>query len=150
MLETIIISIDPGETSGFCLYDEGENAIFDWGVVSDSRMPFLLEEFLIKWRTSLVIVEKWALFGSVAQTLTGDEMLTSQCIGAIKHVCSRHEVDFYESDPMKKRPFPDKTLRRMNIYTTPIHTRDAIRHLLSFLGQHKGVNPKTVEIRKDI
>ena len=145
-----IVSIDPGETSGYCVYDCPSKIILDYGIEKGDAMAYLFQTYLRTLNVEVAIVEKFVLFGDMAKPLTGDEMYTSQLIGKLKFIAEGFKVPVYMSEPMKKIPFGDKRLKVLNLYTTPIHVRDSIRHLLSYLAQTKGVNPNTLEIRKPV
>ena len=89
----MILSIDPGHISGYFLFtDNGEDTAVFGQVDEKGLFDFLttLE------RPSLIIIEKFPLYGHKALQQTGSSMETPQIIGMVKMYAHQKDVPVVE------------------------------------------------------
>jgi len=137
-----ILSIDPGLTCGFVLYNTPE--IEHWGQCTPKKIYKKLE--LVFY--DLVIIEQFIIYSWTAKTLIGSALETVELIGTVKYLCKKKEMTVYESQTQRKKPFEGKKLKKWSQFDIikGEHVRDALRHLLAYLMQYKKINPKNVKI----
>ena len=89
------LAIDPGDTSGYAIFDK-EGKVVDTGQVSglDGMHTFLFES--LQELPDLVIIEEFVLYKKKALQQSGSKMVTSQIIGVIKSFCAVKSIKYVE------------------------------------------------------
>jgi len=141
--EMKILSIDPGETCGYIVYEDG--VVQEWGEVPAELINRIIEEVAEIKKLNLVIFEDFVLYSFTSRSLIGSRLKTSETIGVIDYVCKNLEIPIFRSQAQRTKPFND--LKKWNLYLPSAHVRSALKHLLCFLAQYKGVRPRDVKIR---
>lgn len=78
-----ILAIDPGETSGVCIFKNPKE--FETKSIGKSFKE--VADLIHSTKPDLVVYERFTLYPSHAKALVWDEMYTSQTIGVIRYVC---------------------------------------------------------------
>lgn len=121
------ISIDPGSTVGFCIWEGLERV--DFGEKEPLEFLDRLEVLLELGHLDLVIFEGYALSGAKAKAMTGNKFETVQIIGVIKWLCYKNEVKWIEQTPAQKEFVDNERLKNLGLYDKGMqHCRDATRH----------------------
>jgi hypothetical protein len=87
----VIIAIDPGAAHvGWAVFEKGlcMRAV----EYTPDGAAFLLESILALETVETVVIEEFRLYSWKAQDQAFREMLTSECIGALKWICKKAEV----------------------------------------------------------
>lgn len=135
----IIASFDPGETTGFAVFERGPGhtslihceQLTTWPLergVDELRRAFSFLPTYLVYETYHVY--KWRLAEH-----TWSEVPTIQVIGAIKYCAIRRGITYYRQTAQIGKGFcSDDKLRYWNLYLEgQPHARDAIRHACQFL-----------------
>lgn len=142
----VILSLDPGETTGYC--------IFDWPYTRQIKPRENLSKYLVeagqiasrdivmqnesidklvgKFRPNKIVYEKFMLYGHKAASQIGSDMFTPQVIGQIRVIAAEHGIDTISNSAQNAKLFyTDKKLREHDMWQSGVkHARDAIRHAL--------------------
>lgn len=87
------LSIDPGDSH--CGVAEWRtDTIVSAGEVSPLELINLLDREAGSDDIALVVCERWSLHAWQSASLSGNEFLTSQLIGVVKHLCARSAVPY--------------------------------------------------------
>jgi hypothetical protein len=144
-----ILSIDPGETTGWAVWENGE--LVNQG--QDDHTDFLdtLESLLQAVHEGqgpdldLLVVEEYRLRQSASKAMVGNTFLTCEIIGVIGWLARKFTVGVAYQTPAQKDWWDNDKLKRAGLYARGLdHSRDAVRHGLYFwyLGQGKDVPKK--------
>lgn len=137
-----ILAVDPGKTTGYVIWNpeerrEGElyvEAFLDlaWEQISSGRIDTVVcERFVINARTATLTQAPWSL----------------EQIGALRFMCQKFDVNFVLQNASEAKKFA--TDKRLNDYGWPRpqgagHARDAQRHLLIYLVNHRVIDLTTL------
>ena len=134
-----IIGIDPGETTGVCVwrYPQEQHSVvplrMDSFDLQTLELPLWkgLDKLLVDQQPDIVVYENFRLFSHKANQKKWSEFPTVQTIGVIKYLCDLHNIKLVKQSPKDKALYSDKRLKELNLYDkrSP-HERDAIRHAL--------------------
>lgn len=80
------LALDPGETTGFAIFDEKGNSLEIGEVFSDAELDDLLDRL----SPTVVIVEDWVQSPYI--TMGGNKQLTARTIGSVESWCRRHSA----------------------------------------------------------
>lgn len=123
------ISIDPGETVGYSIWEEdkrlaqGEKDALDFLTMLEG----IIEEI------DLIIYEEYALRRSSAKAMIGNEFVTPQVIGVIKWIAYKGRVKTVKQTPAQKEFFTNDKLKKLGLYDRgQRHSRDSVRHALYY------------------
>lgn len=78
-----ILAIDPGETTGVCLFKSPQK----FKTKSLGKSFKEVADLIYSTTPDFVVYERFTLYPSHAKALVWDEMYTSQTIGVIRYVC---------------------------------------------------------------
>lgn len=135
-----ILALDPGEATGWAwgtLDDEGLLQVggSGWDPWKTVVMHLAQKQVLAATREYDVLVyEAWRLRGSVAKSLVGSDMQSSQAVGCIK-LCGWLSGARIVSQEPSIKPVIDKIMGGPDAYlpSSPVdHNKDALRHLYYF------------------
>lgn len=133
-----IIGIDPGETTGIVVarpYD-GEMVIIETLHLTGEKAPFWLDNALGENGPNVpteVVVERFTISQRTLQGTRHGPLETLYTIGALRYVCSQHEVmPFFQTPAQVKNAYSDETLKDLDLWkrVSGPHERDALRHAL--------------------
>lgn len=133
-LPRYIIAIDPGETTGVCVYSNGvfypfqkNTSIIEWAA------DFL--NLLICSHDTLVVAESYRIYAWRTKQHTWASLLTPRIIGGIETLCRLREIPLImQSAQMGKGFMTDDRLKGWDLYTPgKPHQNDATRHLCQLL-----------------
>lgn len=123
----LILSLDPGETTGICLLDTPMSVCYS-GQIQDEDTLF---QFLEDQDYDEVVIEGFRLSPLKVKHMSHSDLVTVQLIGKVKHWCRRNDVLVSEQSPSQKRFFTNDVLRTVGVYQPGMpHANDAVRHAL--------------------
>lgn len=158
-----IIAIDPGEMTGWAIgkvydswtddvngkerpasllveqygYDPWKGFVMNFANVMEGGNPF-----------DIVVYESFRIRATAAKALTGSDVPTAQCIGAIKLSAWRSGAGIVTSEPSNK-PVIDRQMggtdylpRRDQVE----HYRDAVRHIHWYAVNKEGIDPSDTRV----
>lgn len=153
-----IIAIDPGEMTGWAIgrieeppgalaegvqpskvlvveqygYDPWKQFVINFANVMEGENPF-----------DIVVYESFRIRATAAKALTGSDVPTAQCIGAIKLASWRAGTQLVTSEPSNK-PVIDRQMGGTDYLPkrdTVEHYRDAVRHAHWYAVNKEGIDP---------
>lgn len=134
------LGVDPGDTTGWALFETPEKML-DWGhVVYDD-----IEDWIagLPEGITVVIVESFQLFGHKAVKQTGSKMKASQVFGMMKLYAKQKGAEFVEQPPTIKA-FAEK---QSGLKPTGAHSKshriDAFNHCIYYFIQKKLIPIRT-------
>lgn len=137
-----ILTLDPGETTGWSSWHEGE--LVEVGQEVTGQNPGLMAEFIKAMDEQLVIsrivYEEYRIRSSTFKTHVGSPVVTIQHIGAIKVAADMLDIPIYAQTPGMAKGFAtDQKLKRWGLYQTGMkHANDAVRHGIYHILFHSG------------
>ena len=78
--------------------------------------------------------------------ISGQDVWASEVIGFVKHYCEEKQITLVVQHPPVKDTVKDALLKYYNVQTVAKgkpHAKDALRHLVSYLTQHKLIERRT-------
>ena len=137
-----ILSLDPGETTGWAVFENGELLAAGQLDTSAIEQSAAVIQSLIKIHTpAIVVYEDYRVYGWKADAHSWAALHTPQLIGAIKTICSLLSIPTHTQMAQVAKQFcTDTKLKEWGMYQKGLkHARDAIRHGCYFIlfNQHK-------------
>jgi Holliday junction resolvasome RuvABC endonuclease subunit len=128
-----LIGIDPGGTTGLCIYDTDRRS---WGWLQIPLQQGLWET-LDNLEPDVVILERF----TKRPNNKAAELMSLEVIGAAKSWCERNSIKLVQQTASDaKAVWPNKKLVKLEIRNlpnaTPAHMRDAMRHVLLYLQKN--------------
>lgn len=126
-----LLSLDPGETTGWCLFEDQQLIIADQARTKPIETGYdWLHEVFKKYNPTQVVFESYRVYSWKAQSHTFSDLHTSQFIGAIQVVCHQYKVPFVTQTAQIAKQFStDEKLKLWGFYQRGMkHARDALRH----------------------
>ncbi len=150
----IYIAIDPGGTTGFAWLIIGEDGEPSFGcgqVAGRYEAEEFVREVDTVWRyaeTLVVVIERWDVRKNT-HTLTNQDD-PRYIIGWVDGYCHDRSIEYVEQTPAQAKRFADDDkLKRLDWYVPgQDHSRDAARHLLTYLAKQPG--PAGDHVRKGL
>lgn len=163
-----VLSIDPGETTGYAWvqYREGQptvslvwRALGVWNSIEqcNQHLPVLLSRAQKLMCSDgepappHVVVEDFRIYPHMASTLIGNRIYTAKELGRIELLCYQQDPELfrhmtYQMAAHAKQSWPDDRMRKWfpQMFQTgwngsiSPHSRDAARHALHFIESHLG------------
>jgi hypothetical protein len=133
MEEFRLISIDPGGTNGYAIWEEG--AYLEDSGALDAKELF---ELVKNTKFHVMVIEEYRLYQSKAKTMIGNKFHTVQVIGVLKYLADESNIEVIEYPASYKKFWDNEKLKDLDLYTGVIHTRDAIRHGLHYFQFGEG------------
>jgi len=123
-----MISLDPGETAGWAIFEEGDYV--DSGEAGPEHTMLEVYELITEVAPDVVVMEDYRIYGWKAKSHAWSDLFTPRLIGAIELTCILEDVPLYRQMAQSAKGFcTDKKLRGWGFYKTgKPHIRDAIRH----------------------
>ena len=129
-----IVSLDPGGTNGICIVERVPSGEWDIKYVDGLEKHDLYTKLeTIPAENTFLVYETYRLYESKAKVMIGNEFETVQIIGVIKYLCEKRGIPYTDSPTSNKAFFTDTRLKKLGLYVTIEHRRDAIRHFLYWL-----------------
>ena len=134
----ILLALDPGETTGFALFNANNNLLIETGVCNGLLEVFdLLEQIC----PEQVTFESFFLYPGRAASKIFSSFPEVENIGVIRFWCLQNGIKYSErSASVAKGKYPDLLLKGTPYWAKNKHSRDAVKHGLTELGItiHKG------------
>ena len=123
-------ALDPGLTTGFSFFQEGE--LFGHGTINwkEPTAGFYHLTALIKNNfPNVVVCEDYRLYANRVNAQLGSQIPTIKIIGAIEILCSRNEIPLFKMMASQAKGFAtDEKLKEWGYYKkVNRHSRDSIR-----------------------
>lgn len=138
------LCVDPGETTGFSLWDEkGDliwadqmpmwkfiDAVYEWASGSDGLTTLGVPPEVDDAGLCAVVCEQWQLYPWELENLAWDECRTARCIGALTLICRRFGIELiFQGADIKEGA---KQAGAEALYLEPVHenrhANDSIQH----------------------
>lgn len=131
----VLLSLDPGGTTGWSLFKNGK--LVDGGQVKGSNLE--MEKLIVQMKPSVIVCEAFLLYPWKAKSLAWSSLQTSQLIGAIKLIGRQQRVRIVEQGANLAKNFcSDDLLKMWRMYSpTKRHMNDSIRHGAYYLLFHR-------------
>lgn len=135
----IIVGIDPGETTGFAVYDPLLGDKITLQQLETKTVESGMRAIEAAWpRTRvqvIVVCEDYKVYGWKADQHKWAGLHTPQLIGAIRYFCAlRGYPIFFQMASEAKGWSTDEKLKMWGVYEPGLkHARDALRHIINFL-----------------
>lgn len=136
----MLASFDPGESTGFALYDPVSKALVRTELILNGKTPILSDLFLFLSNLSprAVVVESFHLYPGRAGNKVGSSFPEIEVIGCIRTYCQLNMVELnFQTAAQGKSIWSDDRLKQFGYYTENRHCRDAVRHALHFSKRHR-------------
>lgn len=136
----MILSIDPGETSGFCILEETKKINYNkkdakiFKKVGEKNLHFGFDKIIESGDIHLIVYEEFKLYPWKAKAKSWSTFPTVEVIGILKYLAAQNDIPIIGQGADCKQFFDDKKLKWCKMYKgySP-HERDAIRHALYYL-----------------
>lgn len=125
-----LLCFDPGGTTGWAIFKEGNYFISDQFKTTFED----LENVVIRARADLILFEEYILYEHVKQD--GSTLYTPRVIGVIEHLAYQHRVPitWQQASDIKQVQFNDDRLKEWGFFRTGHpHANDATRHGCRYL-----------------
>lgn len=145
----MVLSIDPGEVTGFAIFTNNAEFVLSGNIRKDNLAIYNL---LKSYSNLTVIIERFRMFPWKYRSLVWSTLYPIKVIGAIEGYCELLQISFVEQDPTAKKFYTDKKLRKLKLYRKrdfSAHERDAIRHALYYLHFKLKKEVKVAGLDKD-
>lgn len=130
----ILLSLDPGETTGYCILD-GKGKAIELGTL---HLWQNLDRILGRGVTD-VCIEEFRLYPWASKAQSFAKIPTIEVIGVARYLCQVSGIPFAEYPAYNKKFFSDSRLKSLGFDISILHIRDALRHGLYHLQFTKGV-----------
>ncbi len=139
-----VLSLDPGDTTGWAVFNTETNKLIKYGATKFT--PLALFDLLNLYEPEQIVYERFSLYAHKAESQINSEFYTVQLIGVIKLYCElMHITPIVQSAAVGKSIWSDQMLKKFNYHSDSKHSRDATRHVLTYLKIHRVDN-----IRKEL
>lgn len=132
-----LVAIDPGPHLGFAFL-KGENLHLS-GMLNYTyeNLEYLLD-LILSFEPDEIVIEDFQLFPWKATAQSWSKMETPRIIGSLEYWAYKHEIPVVYQPPSSKQAFPDARLKKMGVYVSNDHARDAVRHGLYRIRNKEG------------
>lgn len=132
-----LLCFDPGETTGWCLFEKAELVAADYFSTKAEGYE-ALQKVIDKADPTHFIVEDYRVYGNRASQHINSELFTPRLIGTLDFIAWTLEVPInYQMASTAKGFCNDQKLKQWGFWIPgKRHTRDAIRHGAYFLLFH--------------
>lgn len=141
----IILSLDIGITTGFCIFDYEkeyilQNQDLSGRMLVQGQLPKLglateLLNFIEYYKVEYIVMESFNLYASKAMSKIGSSFPEVELIGLVTYLCDTKKIPYCKQMAVHaKKTFTDERLKEHNVYIKgQQHSRDSIRHALYFI-----------------
>lgn len=123
-----ILALDPGETTGWATFVDGELQKSGEVGQNDSLMDVM--RLIDREQPTTIVVEAYRIYSWKADTHSWSDLFTPRLIGAIELKCIQNKIPMYTEMAQGAKNFcTNKKLKSWGYYKKGArHARDAIRH----------------------
>jgi len=153
-----LLAVDPGETTGFALFDTESGESYFWAEPSAMDAVTYVNGKLHDGELEVLIVERFTISSRTVQATRGGSNTAIEIIGALRwlaHTYSnqhnedgelRKTIPFVVQSPSDAKAFvTDEKLKRLGWYTPgKDHARDATRHLVTYMVRNGLLEPSSL------
>jgi hypothetical protein len=133
-----ILSLDPGGSTGWALYYDSLQGAWNFGVIDDRDHHLTLWNLLHKTAPTLVLCEEFIYQRRELDKGVSLVLVSCEYIGIAKLYCDLKGVPFRLARLSEMKFWGDDKLKKLGVYSSSVHSRDATRHLLWHLAFQKG------------
>lgn len=136
-----IIAFDPGGTTGIAIYDDielNEPLWYRYSLSHDDHHWELWDELLTEGPFDAVVYETFTYQRRPLDKGVSLELISREYIGIIKLAAKRHPNEIKNlvpQSPSQRMFWTDEKLRKLGLWVSSPHERDATRHLLYYVTQ---------------
>lgn len=136
-----LLCLDPGETTGWCVFSQGKLTDSGQTETIDAQGEILhdnLQELIVTNCPTHILCEDYRIYEHKLQRHSFSPVLTLRLIGAIDHIAWSNRISInYQMAAQAKGFVTDDKLKNWNFWQQGMrHARDAIRHGCYFLLFH--------------
>jgi hypothetical protein len=135
----ILLSFDPGHTTGWCVFEGTE--LQDFGQLDTRNQDESVHRFLWMletWQPDICVFEDYRVYAWRAKEHANSELHTTKLIGIIQSACVMRQIPYYKQPAHVAKQFvPDERLLEWGYYDRTSgqrHARDAIRHACYYIA----------------
>jgi len=125
-----LLAIDPGQTTGYSVFLDGE--LFEYGIIpwTETRGWDLIVDKIHIVNPNVIVVEDYRLYASKSSAQIGSQLNTVRIIGAIDFIAYRYNWKLVKQMAVTAKGFcTDYKLMEWGYWTgINRHARDSIRH----------------------
>lgn len=139
-LPKLLLALDPGETTGWSTWADGKY-IEAGQLKNKENVEKVIFDFLSLIKPSTIVYEDYFVYAHKASTHALDKLFTAKLIGMIRLWAYINKVPCYtQSASYAKSLIKDDDLKKFGLYQRgQRHSRDSMRHALSFMIKNKEV-----------
>ncbi len=129
----IILALDPGETTGYVIFDGSNSKILEEGQIKtwpiESAIP-ALDYLFNTYKPSILVFESYQVYEWKKDEHSWSQIPTVQLIGCIKTLSIQNKISYITQTAQIAKSFcTDEKLQQWGFYIKgKKHARDAIRH----------------------
>lgn len=134
----VMVTLDPGETTGWSLWIDGE--VKEWGQISSKGRgnTAIHEMFGVAapyGPIDVLVVEDYRVYATKSEVHIGKELITPKIIGKLEYVAEERSIPLvFQMAVEAKRFATDDKLKRWGFWKKGMrHSRDALRHGIFYL-----------------
>lgn len=136
----LILSVDPGETSGFFLFNSADKVHYnekDRDIIvslGEKDNYYGFDSLIENYSPDLIVYEEFKLYPWKAKQKAWSTFPTVEVIGVLRYLAEKHNIEMIGQGADTKDYFDDKKLKWCSMHKgySP-HERDAIRHGFFYL-----------------
>ncbi len=132
---SVLIALDPGETTGVAVFKEGVLSLVDQ--IAQREFDLAIKEMASLISTTeptIAIIEDYKVYSHKADAHKWSKLHTPRLIGGIQALCILHEVPYRMQMASAKSFCNDERLKDWRMYQVgKPHATDAVRHGLYFI-----------------
>lgn len=147
-LPASLLSVDPGETTGWCIFQHGR--LTQAGQCPGD--PVHLDNLITKINPDIIVCEEYRIYGWKAKRHAWSDVPTLRLIGGIQMICTQRNIPMVLQGAQQAKGFSkDEKLRAWGLYQVgQRHANDSIRHATYYLlFGHKNAQNGVI-IRRDV
>lgn len=136
-----LLSLDPGETTGWAMYEDGKLADAGQLDTKPDRFIHTVPEFMVDMLPTHIVMENYKVYGHKLTDHSWSALHTPQLIGSIKMLANMSNIGVSLQMASQAKGFcTDDKLKKWGMYVKNLkHARDAVRHGCYFLLFNKGM-----------
>lgn len=142
-----ILCLDPGNHTGWCLYNDSNGSIIGGTIMEQDTWRYLYVLFT-ELQPDMVVIESFNLYPGMAQHMAWNSFYPVEVIGAVHYLCHRYGIPYVMQKPSVKKyagklkPELVEAIKEHSSLVVKVmpgaepfmeHTKDAILHLQYYL-----------------
>jgi hypothetical protein len=131
----ILLCLDPGDTTGYAIFEAG--VLVDGGQIPGTDQN--MERLILLRKPSVIVCEQFVNYPWKQASLAWSTNKTSKLIGVLEFICRKAKIPFHlQTAQLAKGFVTDKLLKEWGYYNVvKRHMNDATRHGCYYLLFHK-------------